>query len=102
MTTVPTDTPVNELITNVITAVGAKAPEPPKNNDKYRYYHCYSGWTGLKCKKVDGPDVMPSEDYTKLLFVKSYIPERFDKYILKYKWIPDGVIIENQFKSFKR
>ena len=52
--------------------------------------------TGIKCKKVDGPSVLPSEDYTKLLFVKSYIPERLDRHILKYQWIPDRVIIEDK------
>lgn len=71
-------------------------PSPPKKDDSYRYYHCRHNYTGLKCKQVDSPSVLPSEGNTKLLFVKSYLPERLDKYILKYKWIPDTVIIEKK------
>jgi hypothetical protein len=93
MTTVTDDTPLKGLITDAILAAGAKAP-PPRRDDEYRFYHCHLDLNGLKCKKVDGPSVMPSEDYTKLLFVKSYIPERLDRYILKYQWIPDRVVIE--------
>ena len=97
MTTIATDEyTLKGLITDAIFLTGAKAPPPPKRNDEYRYYHCHLHMTGIKCKKVDGPSVLPSEDYTKLLFVKSYIPERLDRHILKYQWIPDRVIIEDK------
>ena len=48
----------------------------------------------LKCNKVDGPSTLSQRNDSVLLFVKSYIPERFDRHILKYKWIPNTVIIE--------
>lgn len=74
-------------------------PSPPDNNE-YRFYHCHLDWNAINCKKVDGPHTMPTRDDSLLLFVKSYIPERFDKHILKYKWIPNRVIIEdNQLKT---
>ena len=94
MTTVTDDNTLKGLITDAIFAAGAKAP-PPKKPDEYRYYHCHLYGTGLKCKKVASPSILPSEDYTQLLFVKSYIPERLDSQILKYKWIPDKVLIED-------
>ena len=93
MTTVTDDKTLKNLITDSIIAAAAKGP-PPKRDNEYRFYHCRLDYNGLKCKKVDGPSVLPSEDNTKLLFVKSYIPERLDKYILKYKWIPDSVVID--------
>lgn len=97
MSTITDTKPLQGLITNVTFASGAKATPPPKkSDDNYRYYHCRLDWNGLKCKKVDGPSVLSSEEYTKLLFVNSYIPERLDKQILKYKWIPDQVVIENK------
>lgn len=94
MTTVTNDHTLNNLITDAIIAAATKAPPPPPKDDKYRYYHCHLHYNGLKCKKVDGSSVMPTEDYTKLLFVKRYIPEQLDRYILKYQWIPDVVHIE--------
>ena len=94
MTTVTNDTTLNGLITDAIIAAGTKLPQPPPKDDEYRFYHCHLHHTGLKCKRVVNPSVMPTEDYTKLLFVKHYIPERFDSQILKYQWIPDTVHIE--------
>jgi hypothetical protein len=70
-------------------------PSPPENNE-YRFYHCHLDWNGLKCKKVDGPSTMPTDEWTKLMFVKTYIPERLDRHILKYQWLPDRVIIEEK------
>lgn len=85
-------------VQEVITAVLTSDKLPPPN--EYRYYHCHLDWNGLKCKKVEGPSTIPTDMWTKLLFVKSYIPERFDKHILKYQWMPDSVIIEeNQLKT---
>ncbi len=70
---------------------------PPKKEDReYRFYHCHLNGTGLKCKKVDGPGTLPTDNNTQLLFVKSYFPERLDAHILKYKSIPDRVIIEKK------
>jgi hypothetical protein len=97
MTTITEENPIKSIITDAMfLTAGAKAPPPPKRNDEYRYYHCHLHMTGLKCKKVDGSSVLPSENYTKLLFVKSYIPESLDRHILKYQWIPDRVIIEDK------
>jgi hypothetical protein len=70
-------------------------PSPPETN-KYRFYHCHLDWNGLKCKKVDGPSTMPTDQWAKLMFVRTYIPERLDKHILKYQWLPDRVIIEEK------
>jgi hypothetical protein len=81
--------PVQEAINAILIS-----DKVPPSND-YRYYHCHLDWNGLKCKKVIGPSTMPTDEWTKLLFIKSYIPESFDKHILKYKWMPDRVIIEN-------
>lgn len=83
--------PITESIVKAFTN---GVPNPPNiNNKEYRYYHCHLDWNGLKCTKVDGPSVLPAQDYTKLLFVKSYIPEIFDTQILKYKWLPNRVHI---------
>jgi hypothetical protein len=68
----------------------------PKKDSEYRFYHCHNDWNGLKCTKVNGPSTMSTRDDSILLFVKSYIPERLDKHILKYKWIPNRVIIEEK------
>jgi hypothetical protein len=98
MTTVTDDTTLKGLITDAILAAGTKAPPPYEKN--YRYYHCHLDWNGLKCKKVESPSTMPTDEWTKLMFVKTYIPERLDKHILKYQWLPDRVIIEdNQLKT---
>ena len=48
MTTVNNDTELQQLITNSIIAAASKAPEPPKNNDEYRFYHCHLHWNGLE------------------------------------------------------
>lgn len=68
--------------------------KPPPKNDNDRYYQCQQYMTGIKCECVEyqGYEI---KDNSKLLSVKSYIPECFDKYILKYKWIPKWVSIEN-------
>jgi hypothetical protein len=80
---------VREVLSNSV-----KGDSKSPSNIEYRYYHCYLNWNGLKCKKVDGPHIMPLDESSKLLFVKKYIPERFDKHILKYKWMPDSVTID--------
>ncbi len=82
---------IDNIVQAVLTNGNGSAKQPDSD---YRYYHCNLDWNGLKCKKVDGLSITPTQDCTKLLFVKSYIPERFDKYILKYKWMPDSVFIE--------
>jgi hypothetical protein len=66
------------------------------NGREYRYYHCQMSWKGMKCKPVSGPAVMPTDDHTKLLFVNSYYPECFDSQILKCKWMPTKVVIEEK------
>ena len=78
----------NNTIQEVLT-IASGLPQPPKS--EYRYYHCRPYMHGIKCNRVDGPY---TENNTQLLFVKSYIPERFDKYILKYKAIPRVVYLE--------
>jgi hypothetical protein len=96
MTTLPIpDTPIATIMQAALLNSGG--PPPPKKEDReYRYYHCHLDWNGLKCKKVDGPGTLPTDDNTKLLFVKSYFPERLDKQVLKYQWMPDRVIIEEK------
>lgn len=91
------NTPISpdSLVCNIIVNTLSNSISPPPKNDKYRYYHCYPDKNNLKCKKVDGSNNLPSKDDSLLLFVGSHIPEEFDKYILKYKWIPNTVIIEN-------
>ena len=83
------ENPLASIAMDVMTSRGSKT----SSNNDYRYYHCRLTWDGLHCKKVDGPSTIPTDDCTKLLFVKSYVPERLDKTILKYKWIPDTVSI---------
>lgn len=68
---------------------------PPKKNDDYRYYHCNLYLNTLNCIKVNDSNES-SNDNSSLLYVKSYIPEQFDKHILKYKFIPNKVIIEEK------
>jgi hypothetical protein len=92
-TSTASETTVRDIVVNVLT--NTDTLPPPKDNE-YRYYHCNLEWNGLKCKKVDGPSAMPTRDDSLLLFVKSYIPEQFDSQILKYKWIPNRVIIEEK------
>jgi hypothetical protein len=87
-----------KTVQDAINAIVVNDKSLPSN--KYRFYHCHLDWNGLKCKKVEGPGSIPTRDDSLLLFVKSYIPERFDKHILKYQWMPDKVIIEdNQLKT---
>lgn len=101
MATIPLpETNIKETLVQAV-AIVAGAPEPskpptPKKDNEYRFYHCHLEWNGLKCQKVDGPSVMPTRDDSLLLSVKSYIPERFDGHILKYKWMPSRVHIENK------
>lgn len=90
-----TNTTENVVRDIVVNALANTALPPPKDNE-YRYYHCHLDWNSIKCKKVDGPSTMPTRDDSLLLFVKSYIPERFDSQVLKYKWIPNKVIIEEK------
>jgi hypothetical protein len=92
------ETNLKETIVQTVTVVSG-APEPIKPtpvNNEYRYYHCHLDWNGLKCKKVEGPSTVAARDDSLLLFVKSYIPERFDSHILKYKWLPSTVHIEEK------
>lgn len=97
MTSVSDNSTLKGIIGETIFSAVKRGPEPPKKEpDDYRYYHCRPDWDGLKCKKVDGPNVLSSEEGSKLFFVKSYIPERLDGQILKYKWIPYRVIIEDK------
>lgn len=99
MATIPLpETNLKETIVQAVATV-TSSPEPikpptPKPNNEYRFYHCHLEWNGLKCQKVNGPEVIPTRDDSLLLSVKSYIPERFDSHILKYEWMPSRVFIE--------
>lgn len=66
----------------------------PESNDNYRFYHCYQHATTLQCKKVDSASTLSENSNTRLLFVNNYVPKVFDKYILKYMWIPNKVVIK--------
>lgn len=81
----------NQSIQGLLSSINTP---PPKSDTGYRYYQCHSYMAGIKCERIEYPEY-ESKENTKILFVKSYIPERFDKYILKYKWIPSWVSIEN-------
>jgi hypothetical protein len=85
--------PQNAIQDTINSMLSTNKPLPPTD---YRYYHCHLDWNGLKCKRVEGPSTMSTNEWTKLLFVKSYIPQMFDKHILKYQWMPDRVIIEDK------
>lgn len=82
--------PIFKMATN---GIDIDVSIPP--NDKYRYYHCYENTVGdLICNKVNNAGVLPTTNQnTKLLFVKKYIPEILDAHILKYKWMPSKVHI---------
>jgi hypothetical protein len=75
-------------------------PVPPKReNREYRYYHCTLDWKGMKCMKVNGPQIIPTDNNTKLLFVKSYFPEQLDGQILVHKFMPNTITIDNKKES---
>ena len=96
LNTKPEDTiTLKGLITETI-IFGAKKPTPAPPKKEYRYYHCRAEGTELKCKKVISADIKPSEENTQLLTVKSYIPEHLDSQILKYKWTPSSVYIDDK------
>jgi hypothetical protein len=68
-------------------------PHPPPNPDnKFRYYQCQLTWNGLHCKKVQ----TNTQENTQLFTVCKYVPEQLDTTILKYKYIPNKVIIEDK------
>ena len=77
------------------TLTGIIKPPPKKETDEYRYYQCRTYMEGIKCERIEYQGTKIESMNTKLLFVKSYVPECFDKYILKYKWIPKWVLIKN-------
>lgn len=95
MSTIPLpETNIKETIVQAVATATSGAVPPPKKDDKYRFYHCHLEWNGLKCQKVNGPDIMPTRDDSLLLTVNRYIPESFDRHILKYEWMPSRVFIE--------
>ena len=67
---------------------------PPKNNND-RYYQCQPYLTGINCKRIKHQETKTESMNTKVLSVKSYIPECFDEYILKYKCTQKLISIEN-------
>ena len=77
----------NNKIQEVLSVAASSPPPLPE----FRYYQCRPYMHGIKCDRVDGPY---TENNTQLLFVKSYIPEGLDKYILKYKANPRVVYLE--------
>jgi|LakMenEpi03Aug12_release.lakeMendotaPanAssembly.Ray.scaffolds.fasta_scaffold168375_2 hypothetical protein len=95
MSTLPVaDTPIATIMQAALNNGGS--PPPKKEDREYRYYHCHQLTPSLKCKRVDGPNVLPTDNNTQLLFIKNYIPEKLDKMLLRIKWIPDRVIIEEK------
>jgi hypothetical protein len=79
---------------HIFSGLETNVKNPDNNSQSYRYYHCYLDWNGLKCKKVDGPDVLSKVTNTQLLAINNYFPEKLDPYILKYKIIPNNIFIE--------
>jgi hypothetical protein len=61
------------------------------NSSEYRYYLCKAESNNLKCKRIQN---IPITEINRIIAIKSQIPEIFDTYILKYKSIPNKVIIE--------
>jgi hypothetical protein len=59
--------------------------KPPPKKDIDRYYQCKLYMTGINCNRVTYQGIKTESMNTTLLYVKSYIPECFDEYILKYK-----------------
>lgn len=64
------------------------------NNTKYRYYKCKQYADSLKCKQIQFKNDFLIDESTQIISIKKTIPEYLDKMILKYKWIPNSVIIE--------
>jgi hypothetical protein len=83
-TQIITETSIHEIVLATINS--------PQKPNKYRYYQCHLDWNELKCKKVH----TNTQENTQLFTVCKYIPEQLDKYVLKYKYIPNKVIIENK------
>ena len=75
------------------TLTGIIKPPPKKDND--RYYNCGSYLTGIKCERTEHPDNKSNYSNTEIFTVKNYVPECFDKYILKYKCTQKWVSIED-------
>ena len=83
----------NVLIENIMS--GAVKIPPPKINPQYRYYQCHMGDVNiLECKKIENQNVLLYKN-EKLISINKYIPEMFDKSILKYEWMPNDVKIDN-------
>lgn len=80
----------NNTMQEILSVTGGLPPPSPE----YRYYQCRPYMHGIKCNRVNGHYTKSIENNTNLLFVRSYIPECFDKYILKYKAIPSVVYLE--------
>ncbi len=69
--------------------------KPPPKKDNNRYYKCESYLTGINCKHLKHQESKTESMNTKIFTVKSYIPECFDEYILKYKCTQKWFSIEN-------
>jgi hypothetical protein len=69
--------------------------KPPPKRDNDRYYQCGVYLTGITCERTEHPDNKSNYSNIQVLSVKSYIPEYFDEYILKYKCTQKWVSIEN-------
>ncbi len=78
-----------------IEGIVAGIVKPPPKNDNDRYYKCGSYLTGINCKRIKHQETKTESMNTKVLSVKSYIPECFDEYILKYKCTQKWFSIEN-------
>ena len=62
--------------------------------DRVRFYSCHEDWNGLKCTQVDHPEDDSLTPNTRLLIIPAWVPEKLDRMILKYKWVPSRVILE--------
>jgi len=54
--------------------------------NEHRFYHCYQKPYAIVCHSVDNVNILPSEPYSRLLFVSKYVPEFLDTLVLNYKY----------------
>ena len=93
MNNAPDDNIIRTIIFETILKNNNKNEQIPNKIDENRYYKCELDLNALNCKKINEPII---KLFNKDIYsVKSYIPEMFDKTIIKYKLIMKNVIIEN-------
>lgn len=62
---------------------------------KSRFYHCYHVWNELNCVRTKDQVVPPVYKDTGIFHIPKYLPTILDPLIIKFKSMPDRVIIIN-------